>query len=52
MHRAFREVEGLSQTRAGRIRLVAESSLSALAERVKLKAKSVFAIDGESIHLG
>ena len=49
---SYREIEGLSQTRAGRIRLVAASTLSALAERAKLKAKSVFAIDGESIHLG
>lgn len=49
---SYREVEGLAQTRAGRIRLVAEGALSALAARAKLKAKEVFAIDGESIHLG
>lgn len=49
---SYREIEGLSQTRAGRIRLVAASTLSALAERAKLKARTVFAIDGESIHLG
>jgi hypothetical protein len=49
---AYREVEGLAQTRAGRIRWVARSTLHALAERAKMKAESVFAIDGESIHLG
>jgi hypothetical protein len=49
---SYRETEGLSQTRAGRLRLVAETSLTALAERAKLKAKTIFAIDGESIHLG
>ncbi|MFK7984841.1 MAG: DUF3540 domain-containing protein [Sandaracinaceae bacterium] len=49
---SYREVEGLSQTRVGRMRLVAKGQLSWLAERAKLKAKDVFAIDGESIHLG
>lgn len=49
---SYREVEGLSQTRVGRMRLVAKGQLSWLAERAKLKAKGVFAIDGERIHLG
>lgn len=49
---SYREVEGLAQTRAGRVRLVAEGAFSVLAERAKLKAKSIFAIDGDSIHLG
>lgn len=49
---SYREVEGLAQTRAGRLRLVARGALTALAERAKLKAERVFAIDGESIHLG
>lgn len=49
---SYREVEGLSQTRAGRLRLVARSTFHALAQRAKLKAESIFAIDGESIHLG
>lgn len=49
---SYREVEDLAQTRAGRLRLVARSTMHALAERVKMKAESIFAIDGESIHLG
>ncbi len=48
----YREVEGLAQTRAGRLRLVARSTLHAFAQRAKMKAESIFAIDGESIHLG
>jgi hypothetical protein len=49
---SYRSVEGLAQTQAGRLKLVAETTLTALAERAKLRAKRVFAIDGESIHLG
>ena len=49
---SYREVEGLAQTRAGRLRWVARSTLHALAQRAKMKAESIFAIDGESIHLG
>lgn len=49
---AYREVEELAQTRAGRLRFVARTTLHALAQRAKMKAEAVFAIDGESIHLG
>lgn len=49
---SYREIEDLAQTRAGRLRLVARSTMHALAQRVKMKAESIFAIDGDSIHLG
>ena len=49
---SYREVDGLAQTRAGRVRLIARTSLHMLAERAKLKARGMFAIDGESIHIG
>lgn len=48
----YRTATDLAQTQAGRIRLVARTTLHALAERAKLKAKRLFAIDGERIYLG
>ncbi len=49
---SYRTVEGLAQTHAGRLKLVAETTLHTLAERTKMRAKRLFAIDGDSIHLG
>lgn len=49
---SYRTVEGLAQTHAGRLKLVAETTLHTLAERTKMRAKSIFAIDGDKIYLG
>lgn len=48
---AYREVEGLSQTRAGRLRLVAERAFTVLSEQATLKAKDDVKIKGEKIYL-
>jgi hypothetical protein len=48
----YRDVEGLSQLRAGHVRIVAKQTLRALADRVRLKAKKDAKIDGEKIFLG
>ncbi len=49
---AWRETEGLSQTRAGRVRMVAEQTLHLLAERTTLKAREDVKVKGEKIYLG
>ncbi len=49
---AWRETEGLSQTRAGRLRLVAETSLTALGSKALVRAREDVKIEGEKIHLG
>jgi hypothetical protein len=49
---SYRSVEGLAQTQAGRIKLVAETTLHTLAERTKMRAKGIFAVDGDKIYLG
>jgi hypothetical protein len=48
---SYRETEGLSQTRAGRLRMVAETSFTTLAEKVLLKAGEDVKIKGEKIYL-
>lgn len=48
----YRTVENLAQVHAGRLRLVAESTLHTLAERMKLRAKGTVSVDGEKIYLG
>lgn len=48
----YRTVEGLAQMTAGRLRLAAKSTFHVLAERAKMKARDVFAVDGERIYLG
>ena len=48
----IRVSSGLTQIEAGRLRWVSKDSLVALCRRAKLKASAVFAIDGDSIHLG
>lgn len=48
----FRETEGVAQTRAGRIRMVASGVFSLLSERTTIKAEDDVAIVGEKIELG
>lgn len=47
----FREVEELSQTKAGRLRLVADTALSLLGKSTTVKAREDVKIKGEKIHL-
>jgi hypothetical protein len=47
----YRDAEGLSQTRAGRIKLVAEKTFHLLSEQVLVKAKDDVKIKGEKIYL-
>lgn len=49
---AWRETEGLSQTRAGRLRMVATGALQAIGEQALLKARDAVKVKGERIHLG
>ncbi len=48
----YREVDELDQTRAGRLRLVAERAFSLLSEEATLKARDAVKIKGEKIYLG
>ncbi len=47
----YREVERLSQTRAGRLKLVAKKTAQLLADQTLVKARERVKIKGESIHL-
>jgi Protein of unknown function (DUF3540) len=47
----YREVEGLAQTRAGRLRLVAEETLHLLGRRAQMKAEEDLKLKGEKIYL-
>jgi hypothetical protein len=47
----YREVEGLAQTRAGRLRLVAEETLHLLGRRAQMKAQEDLKLKGEKIYL-
>lgn len=49
---AYREVEGLSQTRAGRIRHIARGSFQLLGRRTVLKAEEDMKLKGSKIHIG
>ncbi len=49
---AYHEVEELSQTRAGRMRLVAATTFHLLGGRTLLKAEQDMKLKGEKIHLG
>ena len=49
---AYREVDGLSQLRAGHLRMVARDTFRAFADRLRMKAKKDAKIDGEKIYLG
>ena len=48
---AFRDVEGLAQTRAGRVRMVAEKTFRVLGERTHFKARKDMKLRGERIYL-
>lgn len=48
---SYREVEGLSQSKAGRMRLVAEKTLHALGQRTLIKAYEDMKLRGEKIYL-
>lgn len=48
----FREIEGLSQTRARRVRTIARETMQLLGKRTVLKAEGDMKINGERIHLG
>lgn len=48
---AYRDVEGLAQTHAGRLRLVAEETLHAMGRRTLLKAREDMKLRGERIDL-
>lgn len=47
----YREVSGLSQTRAGRLRLVAQKAASLVGENTLVKARDRVKVKGERIHL-
>lgn len=47
----YRETEGLSQTRAGRLRLVAQKAVQIVGENALLKARDRMKVKGERIHL-
>lgn len=47
----YREVSGLSQTRAGRLKLVAQKAAQLVGENTLLKARDRMKIKGERIHL-
>ncbi|MCA9575536.1 MAG: DUF3540 domain-containing protein [Myxococcales bacterium] len=49
---ALRETEGLTQTRAGRLRLIAQTSLHTLAERTVVVSRGDTKLKGNRIHLG
>ena len=48
----YREVENLSQTRAGRLKLVAKRAASLVGESTLLKARKKMKVKGDRIHLG
>lgn len=49
---SYRDVEGVSQTRAGSIRMVAKKTFRAIAERVRMRAQKDAKIQGDKIYLG
>lgn len=48
----YREVEGLSQTKAGRLRLVASTAMTLLGQQTLVRAREDVKIKGEKIYLG
>jgi hypothetical protein len=48
----YRSCEGLAETRAGRLRLVAEKTLHVLAERALVKAREDVKVKAEKVYLG
>ena len=50
--RAFRQVEGLDQTRAGQIDLVAKDCALLRGEHTIVGADGMLKVDGEQVHIG
>ncbi len=48
----YRDVEGISQTRAGQVRIVAKKTFRAIAERLRMRASKDAKVQGEKIYLG
>lgn len=48
----YREAEGLSQTRAGRLKLLADKTLHVFGQRAAVEAKDEVKIDADKIHIG
>ena len=48
----YRDATELSQTRAGRMRMVAETTFHILGKRTLIKAEEDVKLKGEKIHLG
>ncbi len=48
----YREIDELSQTEAGRIRVVAETAMALLGEQMLVAARKAVKVKGEKIHLG
>lgn len=49
---AYRDVEGVSQLRAGQVKLVAKKTLRVMAERLRFRAQKDAKVQGEKIYLG
>ncbi len=49
---AYRDVEGISQTRAGQVRIVAKQTFRAIAERVRMRASKDAKVQADKIYLG
>ncbi len=49
---AYREVEGLAQLHAGRLRTVVDDTIHTLGQRVLTRARGDHKIQGEKIHIG
>lgn len=49
---AYRDVEGMSQLRAGQVRIVAQKTFRALAERLRMRAKKDAKVNADKIYLG
>ena len=49
---AYRDIEGVSQTRAGQVRVVAKKTFRAVAERLRFRAKKDAKLQGDKIYLG
>lgn len=49
---SYRDVEGLSQTRAGQVRIVAKKTFRVFAERVRMRASKDAKVQADKIYLG
>lgn len=51
-HEVFRDVEGLSQTRAGRLKLLASHALDLVGRHTQLRAEQDVKVKGDRVYLG